>query len=118
MPGLFDFITWQGDEFVRAVYATVGGERYPLAGCGVRMQIRHWFDIDPPILSLDLTHGLAVDLTANVITITIDAVETAALPPTDTSPWVYDLEIVPDADETKAFKWLAGKFWVNREATT
>lgn len=116
MPGLVDFVGYQGDLFERTLTPKVDGVLYPLDGVGIRMQIRRWYDVAPPIIAISLGDGIVVNVDGKIV-IDITAVQMAELPLSTGDGFVYDLELVPDGDEDRAFKLIAGHFTVLPEAT-
>lgn len=117
-PAVVQWAGRQGTQFTRTLYVTAGGIPLPLTGYTVRLTMRRWYDSPDTLLELGRDDGLVVNDGAGSIALTITAVQMADLPPSlDLPGWPWDLELVPDGDEDRAFALLTGVFPVDPEVS-
>jgi len=114
LAGKYNIVCDQGSSFTRTLeIKTAEGTVFSLTGYTARMEVRRTLDASTTIVSLTTTNGrISINGSTGVITLTLTAVETAAL----TQSGVYDLEIVKTATG-EVFKVVRGEFKLEKEVT-
>ena len=119
MPaGKKDFILQQGSKFV--INITIWDDRADgilkdLTGYTAAMQLRDTVDDASTILSLTSpSSGITINTTTSVITVTITAVQAAAI---TTESMCYDLEITPSSGSADTLRILEGSMILSKEVT-
>lgn len=97
-PGVYDFTIYQGATFERTFQLQdSNGANLPTSGFSVRMQARTSVNDTSKILNMTSGDGTLSINTTGLITITLSATITAALPGVvdrNSSYLIYDMEIV------------------------
>lgn len=114
-----NFTLEQGSQFQIVITAwedKVNGTLQDLTGDEFRMDLRDEIDSSSKILSLtsNPAAGITVDTGASTVTVTITAVQAAAI---TTKTMCYDLERIPGAVEANVIRWLEGVFTLSKEVT-
>jgi hypothetical protein len=108
-----DFVVEQGTTWRRTVeYKNPDGSPFVLTGWTARMQVRARRAAGAPLLDLTSTPAAGIVIASNVLTVTVTAAQTAALP---AGRAVYDVEIVSPAGEVT--RLVEGSFIVEGEVT-
>jgi len=114
-----DFKLEQGSKFeiiITAFENKLNGALLDLTGAEFRMQLRDV--VDSTIIILSLTSipaaGIVVDTGTSKVTVTITAIQAAAI---TTETLCYDLEFIPASGEADVIRWLEGTFILSKEVT-
>lgn len=112
-PGRFNFRIYQGDTFSTAPAWKINNSYVNVTGYTADMQVRQDVNSASVIVELSTANGrIVTGTTDGKFTLTLTAVQTAALPPGN---YVYDLEVTsPGGTVTKI---LTGGFAVIAEVT-
>jgi hypothetical protein len=112
-PGRFNFRIYQGDTFSTAPAWKINNSYVNVTGYTADMQVRQDVNSTSIIVQLSTANGrIVTGTTDGTFTLTLTAVQTAALPPGN---YVYDLEVTaPGGTVTKI---LTGGFAVIAEVT-
>lgn len=112
MAGKYDIVIEQGATFSRVItWKDASGTPVDLTGYSARMEVRNSVASGQPILALTSGQGITLGGTAGTITLSISAVDTAAL---DFSNARYDLELVQGSNVKRLLK---GTVTLDREYT-
>lgn len=91
---VYHFTVQQGATFSRQLTYTRDGDPVDLAGFTVRMQVREAYGSAEPVWDLSSDgDGIALDEAAGIITVSVEADDTAAMKP---RAYVYDIELESD----------------------
>ena len=114
LAGKYNIVCDQGSSFTRTLeIKTAEGTVFSLTGYTARMEVRRTLDASSTIVSLTTANGrITINGSTGVITLTLTAVETAAL----LKSGVYDLEIVKTATGA-VYKVVRGEFKLEKEVT-
>ncbi len=114
LAGKYNIVCDQGSSFTRTLeIKTAEGTVFSLTGYTARMEVRRTLDASSTIVSLTTANGrITINGSTGVITLTLTAVETAAL----TQSGVYDLEIV-NTSTSAVHKVVRGEFKLEKEVT-
>lgn len=117
-PGEFDLTIYQGALFNEQFQFFLANGTTPmnLTGFTARLQMRSTYGAPDAYVTLTTENGgiTIEDAAQGLVTIKIDATETALLTQID---GVYDLKMLPDGDEERAVRVMWGTVRLSREVT-